>query len=102
MIRTSARTPFVVSHWFALILSVALTSAAQGQGGAPQIPGHSLAHPPAIDGVVDDAEWKDAASFEGLRDADTNQAVAEGGRFWLAYDPRYVYFAARLTDPQPE
>jgi len=51
--------------------------------------------------VVDDAEWKDVASFEGLRDADTNQVVAEGGRFWLAYDAQYVYFAARLTDPHP-
>jgi hypothetical protein len=61
----------------ALFLTVALTSPARGQGGPPQIPGKSLTQPPVIDGVVDDAEWKDAASFEGLRDADTNQVVAE-------------------------
>src|SRR3989442_7844492 len=93
---------FVVAHWLALVLSLALASAARGQRSAPQIPGRSLAHPPVIDGVVDDAEWKDTASFEGLWDADTNQVVPEGGRFWLAYDPHYVYFAARLTDPHPE
>lgn len=88
--------------WPALILAMTLSSAAHGQGGAPQIPGKTLTRPPVIDGVIDETEWKEAASFAGLRDADTNQVVAEGGRFWLAYDARYVYFAARLTDPHPE
>lgn len=97
---TSTRTPFILALWLALVLSVAPAPAARAE--APQIPGRVLIHPPTIDGVVADAEWKDAASFEGLRDSDTNQVVAEGGRFWLGYDAQYVYFAARLVDPHPK
>lgn len=86
----------------ALFLAIPLTPAARAQGAGPQIPGRLMSHPPVIDGVVGEDEWKDAASFQGLRDADTNQIAPEGGTFWLGYDQKYIYFAARLIDPHPE
>jgi hypothetical protein len=65
------------------------------------IPGHLMAHPPVIDGVVTPEEWSGVPSFEGLLDSRTGQMSSEGGRFWLAYDGQFIYFAAKLIDSQP-
>jgi hypothetical protein len=58
--------------------------------------------PPKIDGIVDEAaEWKDVPTFEGLVDADTGAVVDLTGKYWLAYDSKFIYFAAKLPDKDP-
>jgi hypothetical protein len=72
--------------------------------GAQQtrVEGHRATTPPSIDGVVDDGgEWAGVPAFGGLRDFVTGNAAPEEGRFWIAYDKDFIYFAARLSDSQP-
>lgn len=35
-------------------------------------------------------------------DSDRREPAPENGDFWLAYDEKYIYFAARLEDKEPE
>jgi hypothetical protein len=80
-----------------------LTSFLGAQASENRLPGVVLSPPPTIDGVVDaTAEWGGAPSGEGFFDAETGVPASEGGQFWLAYDASYVYFAARLRDPNPQ
>lgn len=66
------------------------------------VPGYVMATPPTIDGKVDEAvEWKDVPSFEGLVDSETGAMAPQQGKFWLAYDSKFIYFAAKLPDDQP-
>lgn len=60
-----------------------------------------IAKPPTIDGVIDEAEWKDVPYVEGLHDTSTGAPYSDSGRFWLAYDRDFVYFAARLGEADP-
>jgi hypothetical protein len=89
------RTPFLIS----LVAGLCLATSAAGQGQA--VPGAVLERPPTIDGVIDEEEWAAASAFQGLLEAETGEPGEEGGQFWLAYDSRFVYFAARLADAQP-
>ena len=61
-----------------------------------------MAKPPTIDGVINDDEWKDVPEFEGMVDAMDGQPAPEPAYFWLGYDDKYIYFAARLHDSQPK
>lgn len=65
------------------------------------LPGQKLTQPPVIDGRIDPEEWKDATPFAGLVDENTGAPMAEQGRFWIAYDSRFIYFAAFLEDREP-
>ncbi len=60
-----------------------------------------IVKPPVIDGVVDADEWKDVPFLEGLQDTNTGAAYTDGGKFWLAYDKDFVYFAAQLQESDP-
>ncbi|MBS1715671.1 MAG: hypothetical protein JST30_15185 [Armatimonadetes bacterium] len=60
-----------------------------------------MVRPPVLDGVLDAAEWDRTALGEGFTDKDTGLVSDEKGEFWLAYDEKFVYFAARATtDPK--
>lgn len=61
-----------------------------------------ISKPPTIDGIISDDEWKEVQFVEGLFDANSGAAYSDGGRFWLAYDKEFVYFAARLHDSNPK
>jgi hypothetical protein len=66
------------------------------------VQGQKLENPPTIDGVVDEAtEWAQVQAFEGLVDSQNGSAAPETGKFWLAYDKKFIYFAAKLADSQP-
>ncbi len=82
----------------ACLLACHCLAAAQS---TPPIPAHKLDHAPTIDGVVNDGEWKDVPFVEGLFDQNTGAAYPESGRFWIAYDHDFVYFAARMQESQP-
>jgi len=65
--------------------------------------GVKLQTPPTIDGVIDTkVEWARAASGSGFMDQFTGQSAPVGTEFWLAYDEKFIYFAARLQDPDPK
>jgi len=66
------------------------------------VPGYVMQTPPKIDGVIDPEEWKDVPQFEGLVDASNGGKVPYQGTFWLAYDTKYIYFAAKLPDDDPK
>lgn len=60
-----------------------------------------MAKPPVIDGIVSDAEWTGVPTGSGSFDTNTGDKSPEPMRFWLAYDDKYVYFAAIMGDSQP-
>jgi hypothetical protein len=64
------------------------------------VTGGKLAQPPTIDGVINDDEWKGAATGHGGFDSFGREA-SEKMQFWLAYDDQYLYFAARGSDSEP-
>lgn len=66
------------------------------------VQGRRMEHPPTIDGVINDDEWKDVPKFEGLVEQSTGAPAPFTGTFWLAYDAKYIYFAARLQDDAPD
>ena len=64
--------------------------------------GYVMATPPKIDGVIEDSEWASVPKFDGLVDAQSGASVPLTGTFWLGYDTKYIYFAARLPDNDPK
>lgn len=68
----------------------------------PPVTAHAVTKPPRIDGQIEEAEWGDVPVVHGLFDAETGTLAAETGKFWLAYDSKYIYFAARLEDKNPK
>ena len=61
-----------------------------------------LEKPPTIDGTIGDEEWKDVPQFKGLVDQQDGKPVPRTGDFRLGYDAKFVYFAAKLDDPNPK
>lgn len=82
----------------AFLLLLALRAPAQTN----EFVGGKLATPPTLDGKVEEAEYKDAVHFNGLVDGQTGAVGLEGGDFFLAYDSRFIYFAAKLVDLHPQ
>lgn len=64
------------------------------------VTGGKLEKPPTIDGVINDDEWKGAATGFGGVDS-FGRPAPENMQFWLAYDDQYLYFAARGADDSP-
>lgn len=71
-------------------------------GQAPVIKAVKLDKPPVIDGIVGDEEWKDAAAFEGMVDKGTGTPATLGAKFRIGYDAKFIYFSAKLDDPNPK
>jgi len=63
--------------------------------------GGRFAAPPILDGKVTEGEYKEAIHFNGMVDAENGTVAAEGGNFFLGYDEKFIYFAARLVDRKP-
>lgn len=60
--------------------------------------------PPKIDGVLDDAVWKQAPSQTGFKTwtPDYDHDLSEKTIVYYAYDSRNIYFAFRCFDRQPD
>ena len=60
--------------------------------------------PPRIDGLVDDACWRDLESVSGFFQYDpiNGTKASEETYVWAAYDQNYVYFAFLMKDAQPD
>lgn len=65
------------------------------------LPGHKIAAPPTIDGSIDDQEWAGVPTGKIGFDELNGQAATEDSAFWLAYDEKYIYFAAKVTCSNP-
>ena len=66
------------------------------------IPAVKISPPPVIDGIIHDStEWNVVPHFSGLVDETTAEKASDGATFWVGYDDKYVYVAARLVDSQP-
>lgn len=85
------------------LLVLLITSASRGQGPR-DIPGAQLVPAPTIDGRISPGEWAQASPFSGLIDEETGTPAPEaiGGKFYLGYDEKYIYFAAQMTAPDPK
>jgi len=82
-------------------LGLLLAAPALGWGETGRLPGHVMANPPTLDGVIDDAEWGQVPSGSHFLEEETGSATPEPAVFWLAYDPQFIYFAVRVTvDPK--
>ena len=84
-----------------LCLAIAVSALCAAQQPA-RVQGVAISTPPTIDGVIDESgEWGTVPSFGGLLDIVTGERTPEEGKFWIAYDTDFIYFAAKLTDSQP-
>jgi len=51
--------------------------------------------PPTIDGVIDDAEWKQAVRVMGMATAHNNTYRGRPHVFWVSWDAGHIYIAGR-------
>ncbi len=60
--------------------------------------------PPLIDGVLDDAAWREAQAIGGFRTfiPDFNKDLSEQTSVYMAYDAENLYFAFRCHDRAPD
>ncbi|MEQ1823384.1 MAG: DUF5916 domain-containing protein [Fimbriimonadaceae bacterium] len=66
-----------------------------------ELPAVKIATKPKIDGNVTPEEWGGIPSGSGFFDSRTGQPT-EGGTFWIAYDDKFIYFAAKLDAKDPK
>lgn len=65
------------------------------------MPAHRVSTPPKIDGTIDiENEWKSVPMGESFVDEEQNSPSPYPTRFWLTYDDKFIYFAAKMDDPQ--
>ena len=93
-----------------VLLFSGVAVAQQPVATAEKTDGPSLSHtidavkmtaPPTIDGVINDDEWKGIPQMTGMVDANTGEVSPEPAIFYLGYDEKYIYFAAKLHDSDP-
>jgi hypothetical protein len=88
--------------------TLAVPLAAFGQQGGSHSPHASLAavraaHPPLVDGRLDEPVWADAeaATTFTQQDPDEGQPATERTELRILYDDEAVYIAARMFDSEP-
>ncbi|HEY8551550.1 MAG TPA: DUF5916 domain-containing protein [Vicinamibacterales bacterium] len=102
------RIRLVGSLLVAAVLVPAVLVAQPGQDGRQPIPdlqAIQASTPPEIDGALDDAVWQAPAlplgtwtSYNPLY----GDTIPQLTSVWVAYDARFLYFAFRCNDPQPD
>ncbi len=101
--------PMPLLLWLAVGPWAGSTHASQAPAvSAPQAPiryqFRRAAEPVRVDGELDEMVWQGPATLElryETRPADNGPAPVATA-FWIAYDDRFFYFAARAEDPEPE
>ena len=84
-------------------LAVALSARALHAGEWPAELKAFRGATPKIDGIIEADEWKDAATFEGVRGwtpqfSPTTSAADLSLKGWVKYDAQRLYFAFEVTD----
>jgi Domain of unknown function (DUF5916)/Carbohydrate family 9 binding domain-like len=79
-------------------------SAATETSARPSLRSHPIQQAPAIDGVLDDAAWRDSAvevgdllSYNPLY----GERVPQRTKVWIGHDADFLYFAFQCDDPDP-
>jgi hypothetical protein len=65
---------------------------------------YRTAEPPLLDGILDDAVWREASFVEDMHIVVSNEygEPGERSRVYVAHDAHNLYFAARFWDRRPE
>lgn len=86
----------------ACFIALAGSISAQNSPDPRVINGQRAVVPPKIDGTIGASEWAGVPTAEGrFFDSGTHQQADKPVRFWLTYDEKYIYFAARMSgDPK--
>lgn len=66
-----------------------------------EVPAVKVQQAPQLDGRISPGEWDAVGGGTGFVDDKTGQ-VSDGGQFWLGYDAKFIYFAARLEMANPQ
>lgn len=66
-----------------------------------EVPAVRASQVPQLDGKISPGEWDAFGGGTGFVDERTGQP-AEGGQFWLGYDDKFIYFAARVDMDNPK
>lgn len=80
---------------------VSLGLAAQGLSSSsiPSVEGKVLSQAPVIDGVIDSAEWREAATVTAsFEDNETGAVYNKPVTFWVGTTAKGIYFAAKVQD----
>lgn len=83
------------------LVLIALAGVCVGFAEPREFASVTLATPPTIDGIVDEAEWTGAISGEGAIDILSKGPAPESMKFWITMDDKAIYFAARMNDSEP-
>ena len=82
------------------LMSVFLSVTAWCQG--PTLDAVMVEEPPELDGVLDDACWKQAASVGNFYSSSDGKAATEPTTAWLCYDRTGIYVAFYCKDSRPD
>lgn len=85
----------MVEHVVTLLLAVT----ASAQSNTPQVAMPLMLQAPAIDGNVDEAEWKHAVRNVGFISHATRSAALREGVFWVGCDGQTLYVAMKTEAP---
>jgi hypothetical protein len=94
----------VVSLVFGAPSAAQNSSAAVSPRGRPELHAFRVAHPPVIDGALDDEAWTHppVETTEWLSYNPLNgDRIPQQTHVWVAYDDNYFYFAFKCDDPEP-
>lgn len=69
---------------------------------SPQLSPSKVETPPAIDGILDDECWLNAAKGENFTLYDEKKAPQEQTEFFICYDDTNIYIAFHCFDSQPD
>jgi hypothetical protein len=79
----------------------AAAAASEGRNGPPLVPAVLVEAPPVIDGIIDDACWRQAAQVEGFWREHVDAPELQPTEAWICHDGRAVYVAFRCYDDTP-
>lgn len=99
MVKNSMWRGFII--WLLLFLGMNMGMA---QERSKTIHVSRLSHPPKIDGVLDDACWRNMEPSSGFFQFDpkNGEPASEETMVWASYDQKYIYFAFYMKDSLPK
>ena len=87
-----------------ILLAATVVHGAAASAATPKIAIPRLGSPPEIDGVLDDAVWREAAVITDFKQVEPvlGAAPSEKTEIYLAYDANMIYVGVRCYDSEPD
>jgi hypothetical protein len=97
----SSRNPLAIfcGATVLVLLTAVNWAAAQDAEGVPRVAVPLMKHAPKIDGVIDEAEWREAVRSVDFINYGTDVATVRQGIFWLGCDGQTLYLAVKSEAP---